>query len=114
MSGPAIVWTATGVLLAVALALAVQRLLRAMRELNRMKSRLQGLRELPVVEALRKGEADALRLQGALAQIEPLVVRAQVALATIGRGPLPPEVVAAYVRVRDEIVAFRRFRSGRL
>lgn len=110
MSAHAIVWTLTGVLLVIVLALAASQALRGLREAKRAKARVDAYGELPMVAALHKAEADAQRLQASLTQVEPLMARAQVALATIRRGPFPAEVAGAYARVRDEIAAFRRFR----
>lgn len=111
MSTHAIVWIITGILLVVVLALAGGQAMRGVREAKRAKARVDAYGSLPVVAALRTAEANAHRLEAALAQIDPLIARAQAALAVIRRGPFPPEVVGAYVRLRAEVAAFRGMRS---
>lgn len=111
MSAHAIVWTLTGVLLVTVLALAGGQVMRGVREAQRAKARVDAYGSLPVVDALRTAEANARRLEAALAQVDPLIARAHAAVAVIRRGPFPAEVVGAYVRVRDEVAAFRRVRS---
>jgi hypothetical protein len=108
----AIVWIVTGVLLVIVLALAGVQVMRGVREGMRAKARVDAYGSLQVVAALREAETNAHRLEAALAQIDPLIARAQAALAVIRRGPFPLEVVGAYVRVRDEVAAFRRVRRG--
>ncbi len=108
MSAPAIVWTLTAVGFVVLLALAGRQLLRALGDAKRAASRVSAYRDLPLVAALTRAQSDAVRLGASLEAVEPLLVRAQTATATIRRGPLPPDLVAAVVRVRDEIAAFRR------
>ncbi len=107
MSPHALIWWAIAIALVVVLALAGAQIARALRELNRVQSRVEAYADLPVVKALARAEADARRLEAALAQIAPLAERAKVALAVIRRGPLPPELGAGIRRIRDEIAAFR-------
>ena len=108
MSAAAIVWIITALGLVVLLALAAREMLSAVREGKRAAFRVKMYRDLPVVTALVKGQGDAKRLQASLQAVDPLLVRAQTALATIRRGPFPPEVVSAVRRVRAVIAVFRR------
>lgn len=107
MSANAIVWWASLLVVVVVLALAGTRLARALRELNRVKARVAGYEELPIFKSLERAETDAQRLTGAIEQIEPLIARAQAALAIIKRGPIPPELITAAKRVVTEITALR-------
>jgi hypothetical protein len=101
-----VVW-ATVVALVVLLAVVVAQLLRALREMKRVLSRVAALAEHPVFAALEKGEADLRRLEAAVAQIEPLLARALVAIAIIRKGPIPPELIAAGRRAGSGIAAVR-------
>jgi hypothetical protein len=107
VSANAIVWWASLLAVVVVLALAGAQLARALRELTRLKARVAGYGELPIFSALERAEADAQRLTGAAEQIAPLMARAQVALAVIKRGPIPPELITAAKRVAAEIAALR-------
>lgn len=107
MSANAIVWWASLLAVVVVLALAGAQLARALRELNRVKARVAAYGELPIFKALERAETDAQRLTGAMEQIEPLMARAQAALAVIKRGPIPPELITAAKRVATEITALR-------
>ena len=109
MSANALVWLAALVAVVVVLAMAAAQLARALRELKRLKARVEGYPELPVFKALERAEADAQRLEGAVACIEPLVARAHAALALIRRGPVPPELIAAAKHLGAEVSALRRF-----
>jgi hypothetical protein len=104
-----LVWWATLVALAVVLALAAMQAARALREFKRVTARVEGYADLPVVKALERAERDGQRIVAALAQFDTLVARARLAIAVIGRGPIPPEIRRAVACVRAEIVAFRRF-----
>jgi hypothetical protein len=108
----AIVWLVFAIAWVVVLALAAKPALLAFREAKRLRDRVGAYRQLPVVAALERCAEDARRLEGTASLIEPLLERAQAAIAVIRQGPLPPEVVSAYVRVRDEVAAFRRLRIG--
>ena len=111
MSANAIVWWATLVAVLVVLALTGMQVARAMRELNRIKSRVGGYGDLPVMKALENVETDVMRIETAGGNVAPLVERAEAAIAVIRRGPVPPELIAAAQRLRAEIVALRTFAS---
>jgi hypothetical protein len=104
-----LLWWAIAIVLIVLLALAVGQVLRAVRELKRLNARVGELGDLPVVKALERAEDDVRRIEAALPKLEPLVARAQVALATIRRGPIPPEIRTAFARLLAEVAAFRTF-----
>jgi hypothetical protein len=104
-----IVWWVTIVALLVILALAGMRLARALRELKRVNARLDDYADLPVLKALERTERRLAALEPAFAQIAPLVGRAVIALAIIRKGPVPPEMIAAILRIRSELAAFRSF-----
>jgi hypothetical protein len=104
-----IVWWVTLVALLVVLALAGVQLGRALRELKRINARLDELADSPLTKALERTERRLAALEPAFAQIAPLIGRATIALAIIRKGPIPPEMVAAVLRIRSEIAAFRRF-----
>jgi len=89
------------------LAFAGGQIVRAVRELRRLTARIEQYADLPVLRALERGEADVARIEAALAQVEPLVLRLRVALEVIRRGPVPAQFFAAVRRVRAEITAFR-------
>lgn len=112
MAASAIVWLIFGIAVVVVLALAAKQALSAVREAQRLKRRAEEFRALPLFAALTRFEHDAPRLQAVATRAAPLIARALVAIAVIRRGPLPPEVIAAYRRVRLEIAALRRLRSG--
>jgi hypothetical protein len=109
VSPHALLWWAIAVLLVVVLVLAGAQAARALREWKRVQARVDGYADLPVVKALAVAERDLRRIEGALAQIAPLVARTQAALVVIRRGPVPPELTAAIRRVRAEVGAFRTF-----
>lgn len=109
MSVHAVVWIVIAAALVVVLAMAIAQLLRAMRELKRFNTRLEGLGDLPIVRRLGGVENDVRRMEAAAAQIEPLAARAQAAIAVIRRGPLPPELFRAIARLSAELAAFRAF-----
>jgi len=104
-----IVWWVTIVALLVILALAGMQLARALRELKRVTTRLDELADLPMLKALERTERRVAGLEPAFAQLAPLLGRATVALAIIRKGPIPPEVIAAVLRIRSEVAAFRSF-----
>jgi hypothetical protein len=111
VSANAIVWWATLIALVLVLALTGVQVARALRELNRVKARVAGYGDLPVMKALARVESDMQRLQGAGDNVAPYIERAQTAIAVIRRGPIPPELIAAAKRLRTEIVALRTFAS---
>ena len=111
VSANAIVWWVTLVALVVVLALTAVQVTRAIRELTRLKDRVSAYADLPVFKALERAETDAQRLERAVGNVAPLLERAEVALATIRRGPVPPELLPAAKRVVAEIVALRHFAS---
>lgn len=112
MSASAIVWLVILVAWIVVLVLVAGQALRAFREAKRLQRRVVGYGDLPIIAALERAAENAQRLERSATLAEPLIERAAVALAVIRRGPLPPEVVAAFVRVRNELAEFRRFRAG--
>jgi hypothetical protein len=112
LSAGTVVWLVTAVGFVVLLALAGAQVLRALRDLRRAKARVAALGDLPVVAALNRTQLDVGRLQAALAQLAPLLLRSQVALAAIRRGPLPPELSAALRSVQAELADLRRVRAG--
>jgi hypothetical protein len=103
-----VLWTSLAAVLVV-LALAARALVSALRELWRMTERIDGYAELPIVAALHRAEADVRRIDAALSALASLLARARAAAAVIRRGPIPPQIVAAFVRLRREYAAFRRF-----
>lgn len=105
----AVRWALLAAVVVVFLLIVVQAVLVA-RAIARVVRRLSAYEALPVVAALRKGERDAERLQAALAAVDPLIARVQTALATIRRGPVPPQWSATIGRIRAEVVAFRSAR----
>lgn len=112
MSASAIVWLVIVVAWIVVLALVGAQALRALREAKRLQRRVGAYADLPVLAAVKRAAENAQRLERSAAEAEPLLERAQAAIAVIRRGPFPPEVVEAFFRVRDELAAFRRFRVG--
>ena len=102
-----IVWWASLAALVIVLVLAGMQILRALREVKRLGTRIAAFEDLPVMAAIRKAEVDLGRLEHALEQVEPLLARAAAAIAIIRRGPFPPELRAAFRRFRADIVAFR-------
>ena len=109
MSPDRVVWWVTIVALLVILALAGMQLARALRELKRVTTRIDEFADLPVLKAVERTERRVAALEPAFAQVPLLVSRATVAVATIRKGPIPPEVIAAILRIRSEIAEFRRF-----
>jgi hypothetical protein len=109
VSANAIVWWATLVAMVVVLALAGAQAARALREVKRIKTRVEGYGDLPVLKALANVEADMLRLESAVGGVAPLVERVHAAVALIRRGPVPPELIAAAKRLVAEIAALRSF-----
>ena len=112
MSAHAALLWATVAIAAVFLVLGLLQLGAALRALGRLGDRVEGYGDLPVLHAAAQAEADVARIGAAAERIEPLLARAAAAIAIIRKGPFPEEAVRAYVRVRAELAAFRRFRSG--
>jgi len=104
----AVWWTALAAVLA-ALGLAGLQLVRAAREVLRIKRRVDGFAALPLLASLEQAGADAERIGAAVDAIEPLVARAQAAVVVIRRGPIPPDVVNAAVRIVVELQNLREF-----
>jgi hypothetical protein len=103
-----VLWIALVALLVV-LALAGRAAARALRELKRASARVEDYAELPVVKAAERAQADAVRIETALGEVPSLLARTRVAAGTICRGPIPPGVVTAFLVLRREVAAFRRF-----
>ncbi len=112
MSAAALVWLVTAVGLVVLLALAGVRVQGARRELARAQARVAAYGDLPVVAALHSARADLERLQAAGPRVAPLLDRIQPALATIRRGPVPPDLIAAIAYLRTQLADLRSFRRG--
>ncbi|HYZ17446.1 MAG TPA: hypothetical protein VE591_13640 [Candidatus Acidoferrum sp.] len=112
MSPRAIVWLIIAIAVIVVLVLTAMQALRAAREAQRLKRRVKEFQKLPLLAALATFEQDASRLRTTTTRAEPLVARALVAIAVIRRGPVPPEVVAAYRRARTALSALGRLRAG--
>ncbi|MDB5093169.1 MAG: hypothetical protein JWO85_1270 [Candidatus Eremiobacteraeota bacterium] len=109
MSAAAVVlWIALVAFVAV-LVLAGLQAARAVREVSRIKRRVDTYAELPLVAALQRAGQDAERLQHAIADIDPLLGRAKTAVATIRQGPIPPDVTNAVVRIGIEVQNLREF-----
>ncbi|HZO92396.1 MAG TPA: hypothetical protein VFB22_01385 [Candidatus Baltobacteraceae bacterium] len=107
MSATALVWwivLAGAVVLTAAIG---TTLLRAFGTLKTIARRVDAYVELPVVAALGRADRDAARLTAAAASAEALIPRAKAALETIRRGPVSPELVAAYRGVRTAVMAAR-------
>jgi hypothetical protein len=111
VSPSAIVWLIIALAWIVVLVLIAGQALRALREAKRLRSRLDTYAELPLVAVLKRAAQDAQRLERTAVLMEPLLARAHAAIAVIRRGPLPPELVAAFFRVRAELAAFRNLRA---
>jgi hypothetical protein len=107
VSANAIVWWASLAALVLVLALAAMQVVRALRELNRVKTRVADYAELPVLKSVARAEGDVERMLGALEQVAPLVERAQAAIDVIQRGPVPPGLVPAAKNLGAEIAALR-------
>lgn len=99
-------WTILGIVVAVAIIAGVF-LVRAAREVLRLKRRLTAYADLPIVAAVKQAEIDAARLETTLAQMEPLIVRAEAALAALRQGPIPPEVAGSVAYVSAELRELR-------
>ena len=104
-------WALLAAVVVVFLGVIVQSV-RLARAIARVGKRVAAYGDLPVVVALRKGERDVERVQAALAAVDPLIARAQTALATIRRGPLPAPLTATIARIRAEVGAFRSARRS--
>jgi hypothetical protein len=103
-----VLWTALVAVLVV-LALAGRAAAAALHEIKRVSTRVEAYAELPVVVALERAQADAVRIEAALGELPLLLARARAAAAAILRGPIPPGVVTAFLVARRELAAFRRF-----
>lgn len=107
MSVGAAIWWTIGAAWLVVFVMVLLQLIRMARQLVRAIRRVADYDELPVVSSIERGGADIARIEGAAGQIDPLVARARAAVEVIKRGPFPPEIVGAYVRLRAELAAFR-------
>jgi len=101
-------WVALAAFAAVLLLAGLQAA-RAAREVRRIKQRVDAYAELPLVASLQRAGQDAERIQLAIAGIDPLLTRAQAAVATIRRSPIPPDVTNAVVRIGIEVQNLREF-----
>ena len=104
----AVWWTSLAVVIAALVAAGLQAR-RAVREVGRIQQRVEGYADLPVVASLAKAGTDAQRIAVAVEQIDPLVARARRAVSVIRAGPIPPDVVAAVVRIGVEVQNLRDF-----
>lgn len=109
MSTNALIWWVILVVLVVVLVLAGLQALAAVREVRRLKQRIDGYADLPVLAPVRNGERNARRLEASLARVGPLMARADVAIARIRQGPIPPESIAAARRAWAALAALRSF-----
>jgi len=111
MAATTIVWIVSAVLWAAVLVAAGVQLAQAGAHAKRLNQRITGYTKLPVVDAALNAPYDIARLEAALTAVEPLVERAQVAIATIRRGPFPEPVRVAYATARRNLADFNRFRG---
>src|SRR5216684_3747740 len=100
--GAIVLWVALGAFVVV-LILAGLQAARAAREVSRIKRRVDGYAELPLVASLQRAGQDAERLQQTIATIDPLLTRAKSAVETIRQGPIPPDITNAVVRIGIEV-----------
>jgi hypothetical protein len=107
-AGAVILWVALGAFIVV-LVLAGVQAARATREVSRIKRRVDAYADLPLVASLQRAGHDAERLQQAIGDIDPLLMRAKSAVATIRQGPIPPNVTNAVVRIGIEVQNLREF-----
>jgi hypothetical protein len=107
VSVTAAIWWGSLAAVVVVLVLIGLQLTRIVGQLGRIERRVIAYDDLPLVAALRRAETSGARIEAAVAQVEPLIARAASAVEIIKRGPLPPEVIVAYRRLRAEIAAFR-------
>ena len=105
----AAVWVTTIAVVAAALAAAALQARRAVGEVRRIQTRVDAYASLPIVTSLAQAAGDAERLNAAIERIDPLVARARKAAAVIREGPIPPDVVAAVVRIGVEVQNLREF-----
>jgi hypothetical protein len=99
-------WTILAIAIVVAVAVLVLLGISA-RHLLRIKRRLDAYATLPIVAAVARARVNAARIESALAQVEPLVARAEHAVTQIGRGPIPPDVAAGLGVVTTELNELR-------
>lgn len=107
MTPHALVWWAVLIALIVVLALTGAQVARAVRELKRLNARVDGFADLPVLKAVARAEDDVRRIEASVAGVAPLVERAKAAVATIRRGPIPPDLIAAIGTARAGFAALR-------
>ncbi len=107
MSAHALLWW---VVLAAAIVLSVMsasQVARAIGGLKKLGMRVDGYADLPVVAAVNRAERDAQRLADDLERVQPLLARAAAAVEVIKRGPVPPEMKAAFRRMLSGAAALR-------
>jgi len=109
MTAAAWVWLVTAVALVIVLVLAAIQAAVAVREVRRLQRRVGEYGNLPVLAPVRDAKKNATRLESALGRIDPLMARAEIALAQIRRGPVPPESIVAARRVWAALRAFQGF-----
>lgn len=94
MPGSNVVWIGAIVAALVFLDLLFVELRRIVREAKRLSTRLAAYAELPIFSLVASGERDVERIAAAADAIEPLIERANAALATLRRylpkGSSPP------------------------
>jgi hypothetical protein len=103
-----LVWWLTAFALAIVLTLTAVRVLRALRELKRIRTRVDAYKQLPLIAEIQRAAAAVARIELALATMSAIVARIGPALATIRRGPLPPDVTAAAMRLWFALRSLRR------
>src|SRR5260370_8636059 len=96
--GAIVLWVALGAF-ALVLILAGLQAARAAREVSRIKRRVDGYAELPLVASLQRAGQDAERLQQTIATIDPLLTPAKTARETIRPGPIPPPITNPVMRI---------------
>jgi hypothetical protein len=99
----------TAVALVVVFVLAAIQAAAAVREVRRVQRRVGEYANLPVLAPVRDAKKNATRLEVALGRIDPLMARADIALAQIRQGPVPPESIVAARRVWAAFLAFQSF-----
>ena len=107
-AGTIVLWVALGAFVVV-LVLAGLQAARAAREVSRIKRRVDTYAELPLIASLQQAGQDAERLAQTIAGIDPLLTRAQSAVAIIRQGPIPPDVTNAVVRIGIEVQNLSEF-----
>jgi hypothetical protein len=99
-------WAILAIVIIVAVAVLVLLGMSA-RQLLRIQRRLNAYATLPIVAAVERAQVNAVRIDTAVAQVAPLIARAETAMTQIGRGPVPPDVAAGLGAVTSELHELR-------